>query len=312
MTFRGLVLGIATLAASCPLHAELTARQLIDTLKMQLIPGEGCWFAPTYLGADGIDGEAASHVTGPHHAYSAIYALETREDFSALHRLVTDEMWHFYGGSPVEMLLLYPDGHGETVIIGPDVTAGQRPQFLIPRGVWQGSRPVGAADGAYSFFGTTLTPGFEYSDYEQGYRDELQARYPAFASKIAELTRDAFSHRATPAAAPKAPAPLELQEIVGRTATEHSDKVSVAFFRLQPGAASALSYNHEGEEVFIITAGKGGVLLGGKRTSVARGSVVNVAPSTERSVMADAGEVLEFYAVTSPAWSPEDDVHVHP
>jgi predicted cupin superfamily sugar epimerase/mannose-6-phosphate isomerase-like protein (cupin superfamily) len=312
MTIRGLFLGIATLALCCPSNAEPTARQLIDTLKMQLIPGEGCWFAPTYLSPDGIDGDAASHVSGPHHAYSAIYALETREEFSALHRLVTDEMWHFYGGSPVEMLLLYPDGHGETVIIGPDVTAGQRPQFLVPRGVWQGSRPVGLAEGTYSFFGTTLTPGFEYSDYEQGYRDLLEARYPAFAAKIAELTRDAFSHRAAPADAPRAAAPLELQEIVGRTAAAHSDRVSVAFFRLQPGAASALSFNHEGEEIFIITGGHGGVLLDGKRTAVSRGSVVNVAPSTVRSVMADANEVLEFYAVTSPAWSPEDDVHVHP
>ena len=88
--------------------------------------------------------------------------------------------------------------------------------------------------------------------------------------------------------------------------------MSVAFFRLQPGAASALSYNHEGEEIFIITRGHGGVLRGDARVPVGPGSVVDLAPSVHRSVRADSQEVLEFYAVTSPAWSPEDDVHVHP
>jgi predicted cupin superfamily sugar epimerase/mannose-6-phosphate isomerase-like protein (cupin superfamily) len=311
MKHLGLVLALVLLGPASDCARAATAKQLIETLKMQLIPGEGAWFAPTYLSSETIEGEAASHVSGTHHAYSAIYALETPGDFSAMHRLATDEMWHFYGGVPIEMLLLYPDGHGETVVVGSDIMAGQKPQFLVPRGVWQGSRPSLAGDASYSFFGTTLTPGFEYADYEQGYRDELTAQYPAFASRIAALTREDFAHRQGAAAAPKAPPPpLELQEIVGKTAAAHSERVSVAFFRLQPGAASALSYNHVGEEIFIVSAGRGGVLRGGQRTAVSRGSVVYVDPSVVRSVRADAGEVLEFYAVTAPAWSPEDDVHV--
>jgi predicted cupin superfamily sugar epimerase/mannose-6-phosphate isomerase-like protein (cupin superfamily) len=303
-----LALSLAATAAAAP-----TAQQVIDQLKMQLIPGEGCWFAVTYKSPDAIEGPAAAHAEGLHFGYSAIYALETPRDFSALHRLVTDELWHFYGGSPVEMLLLYPDGHGETVVVGPDVLAGQRPQFLVPRGVWQGSRPLQPTPGAYSLFGTTMTPGFESSDYEPGYRDELAAAYPAFAARIGELTRPEFVHRrGLPPVGPPAPAPLELQEIVGRTAAAHSERVSVAFFRLQPGAASALSYNHEGEEIFIISRGHGGVLKGDTRVPVGPGSVVDLAPSVHRSVQADRHEVLEFYAVTAPAWSPADDVHVHP
>jgi uncharacterized protein len=310
MKFLGLALALTLPGLALGQTNGATAQQLIATLKMQLIPGEGAWFAPTYSNPEAIEGPAASHVSGSHHAYSAIYALETPKDFSALHRLATDELWHFYGGVPIEILLLYPDGHGETVVIGPDVLAGQKPQFLVPRGVWQGSRPLAAGDGIYSLFGTTMTPGFEYSDYEQGYRDELTARYPAFAAKIAALTREDFLHRPGTPVAPKEPPPLELQEIVGRTAAAHSERVSVAFFRLQPGAASALSFNHVGEEIFIIAEGHGGVLRGATRTPVSRGSVVYVDPSTVRSVSADQGEVLEFYAVTAPAWSPEDDVHV--
>jgi predicted cupin superfamily sugar epimerase len=133
-------------------------------------------------------------------AGSAIYTLQTKEDFSALHLLQTDEIWHFYGGDPLEVLLLYPDGHGETAIIGPDVLHGQHPQFVVPRGVWQGSRPIGPGPDSYTFFGNTLAPGFEYADFAIGYRDELQKQYPKFAAQIAEFTRAEFATRSSPAA----------------------------------------------------------------------------------------------------------------
>ena len=69
---------------------------------------------------------------------SAIVALETPRDFSALHRLQSDEVWHFYSGTPLTMPLLYPDGHGETVTLGANVGAGQLPQVTVPGGVWRG------------------------------------------------------------------------------------------------------------------------------------------------------------------------------
>ena len=302
---------LAALSLSIASASSPTAQQLIDLFKMSLIPQEGAWFAPVYRSPDRSSGAESSRLRGPHSVYTSIYALETKRDFSALHRLTTDEMWHYYGGDPLELLLLFPDGHGETVVLGPDVLAGQRPQILVPRGVWQGSHTMGSAETSYTFFGTTMAPGFEASDYEHGYRDDLIARYPAFASRITALTREDSLHkpRATASDSPVAP-PLELQEIVGRTAKDHSERVSVAYFRLQPGAASALSYNHVGEEIFIVTAGHGGIIRGTERIAVASGSVVNVEPSVHRSVRADANEPLEFYAITSPAWSPQDDVHV--
>ena len=57
-----------------------------------------------------------------------------------MHRLVTDEVFHFYAGDPCEMIRLYPDGSGETVLFGNDLTLGQRPQVRVPRNVWQGMR----------------------------------------------------------------------------------------------------------------------------------------------------------------------------
>ncbi len=164
------------------------ARQLIERYKMELIPEEGAWFALTYRSNESVTVAGASRYAGARCAYSAIYCVETRMDFSGLHRLATDELWHFYDGFPLELLLLHPDGGGETVRFGRNVAAGEHPQYLVPRGVWQASRPIGEDD-AWTFFGNTLAPGFEYTDFEIGYRDELQARYPAFAAKIAELTR---------------------------------------------------------------------------------------------------------------------------
>ncbi len=164
------------------------ARKLIDRFTMKRIPQEGAWFAPSYRSDERVTIAGTSRYAGPRAAYSAITCVQTREDFSGLHRLATDELWHFYDGDPIELLLLHPDSHGELAILGRDLDAGQHPQFLVPRGVWQASRPIGGEE-AWTFFGNTLAPGFEYADFEIGYREELQAHYPAFADKIAELTR---------------------------------------------------------------------------------------------------------------------------
>ena len=178
-----------------------TAEELIAHYAMKQVPQEGIWFALTYLSEDRLEGAAlpprfggAAHASG-----NAIVAVATLRDFSALHRLRSDEVWHFYAGSPLEMLLLYPDGHGRRLTLGPDVLAGELPQVAVPHGVWQGAAPRGASPGAYSLFGTQLSPGFDYADFEPGYRDELQRRYPAFAGDIAKLTRGEF------ASDPKAP-----------------------------------------------------------------------------------------------------------
>jgi len=197
--FLALFLAVAATARAEPAGP---AAELIRHLHMQKIPAEGPWFTVTYKSDDVVPAGSlpARYHGAPHVAGSAIYCLETREDFSALHLLQTDEIWHYYGGDPLEILLLYPDGHGETAVIGPDVLHGQHAQFTVPRGVWQGSRPIGAGPDSYTFFGTTLGPGFEYGDFAIGYRDELQKLYPKFATQIAALTRGEFATRPATAA----------------------------------------------------------------------------------------------------------------
>jgi predicted cupin superfamily sugar epimerase len=104
-----------------------------------------------------------------------------------MHRLPTDEVFHFYLGDAVEMLQLHPDGRGEVIRLGSDLAAGERPQVLAPGGSWQGSWLV--PGGRWALLGTTVAPGFEFADYTSGRRRELIARYPDFADLITALTR---------------------------------------------------------------------------------------------------------------------------
>jgi predicted cupin superfamily sugar epimerase len=116
---------------------------------------------------------------------SAIYYLLAGEDFSALHVLEATEVYHFYDGAPLRMLLLHPDGRIEQPVLGRDLAVGQRPQLAVPAGVWQGSSSVGK----WTLVGTTVAPPFEWAGFRLGDRAELTAAYPAAAARIAELTR---------------------------------------------------------------------------------------------------------------------------
>ena len=101
-----------------------------------------------------------------------------------------------------------------------------------------------------------------------------------------------------------------LKELTGRTAagSARSEKNSVALFHLEPGRASAWSYNKVGEESFFVLKGQGEIWTGGHPQAVRVGSFVLVPPGVVRSVRASRDEALDFYAVTAPAWSREDDV----
>jgi predicted cupin superfamily sugar epimerase len=171
------------------------AGKLIRHYHMQPIPLEGPWFSLTYTSEDTLAGDAlpARYRGRPHAAGSAIVVIETPRDFSAMHRLQTDEVWHFYDGSPLDLLLLYPDGHGRKITLGANAMAGELRQFTVPHGVWQGSAPRHSAAGTYSLVADQLSPAFDNADFEMGYRDKLQHEYPAFAKDIARLTRAEFA-----------------------------------------------------------------------------------------------------------------------
>ncbi|ADU61361.1 MAG: cupin domain-containing protein [Pseudodesulfovibrio sp.] len=169
------------------MKSQITARQIINILGLEPHPEEGGFYCETHRsiefhGAHALPGRYA----GERCHSTAIYYLLTPQTFSHMHRLVTDEVFHFYMGDPCEMLQLHPDGRGEVVALGHDLLAGQRPQVVVPQGSWQGMRLV--PGGAFGLMGCTVAPGFEFADYAHGVRDELVAAYPAFADRIIRLT----------------------------------------------------------------------------------------------------------------------------
>lgn len=168
----------------------MTAGDLIRHLSLQPLPVEGGYFRQTYVSDESIAAGALPARYGAAKPFgTAIYFLLTDEPdvFSALHKLPTEEIYHFYLGDPVELLLLFPGGRGDRILLGHDVMHGQRVQFVVPRGVWQGSRLV--PGGRFALMGTTMAPGFTPADFTGGDRDELIAQYPAVAEMIRALTR---------------------------------------------------------------------------------------------------------------------------
>jgi len=166
----------------------LTADQIITLLNLKPHPEEGGYFVETYRSSETISEKALpSHYKGARPFGTAIYYLLTPETFSSIHRLQSDEIFHFYIGDPVEILQLWPDGSSRVLILGSDILNGMQPQVVVPRGVWQGAKLL--KDGKFALLGTTVSPGFEFADYESGRRDELVKSYPKFRELIIALTK---------------------------------------------------------------------------------------------------------------------------
>ena len=149
-----------------------TAAEIIHMLDLQPLPLEGGFFRETYRSP----------------LKTAIYYLLTPKTFSALHKLPSDEIYHFYLGDPVEMLQLHPDGTGSTNILGTDVIRGMQPQLLVPGETWQGSRLV--TGGKFALLGTTMAPPFKFEYYQAGNRKSLTKTFPKFEKHIKLLTRE--------------------------------------------------------------------------------------------------------------------------
>ncbi|MDF3056653.1 MAG: cupin [Rariglobus sp.] len=166
----------------------VTAAEIIASLQLEPLPNEGGFFRRTYTSAAVLaDGRPAG---------TAIYFLITPEGFSALHALVTDEVWHFYAGDPVEHVMLdsaasgragHPTGTGTHTRLGTDFARGHQSQLTVPGGVWQAARLV--PGGAWALLGCTMSPGWDEREFTLGEREVLLARFPEWAADIRALTR---------------------------------------------------------------------------------------------------------------------------
>lgn len=165
-----------------------TAEKIMALLNLRPHPIEGGYFVETYRSEIKLPQSALPKAySGDRFASTAIFYMLTSSTFSALHRLPGDEMFHFYLGDPVETFLLHEDGSSETVTLGHDLASGMLLQHNVLGGVWQGSRLL--PGGAFALLGTTMSPGFDYADYESGSRDALLARFPQHRKRILSFTR---------------------------------------------------------------------------------------------------------------------------
>lgn len=116
---------------------------------------------------------------------SAIYCLVRPDDFSAMHRLSGPEVWHYYVGSPLQMVLLHLDGTVERPVLGLDLAAGERPMVVVEAGTWMGA----CTRGEWTLLGTTMAPPFSPHGFELGDRQSLLLDFPQAAAEIESLTR---------------------------------------------------------------------------------------------------------------------------
>lgn len=161
----------------------MTADDVKRILELKPLEMEGGFFCETYRSHWTFSGKCLpSPYCGSRSVGTAIYYMITPETFSRLHRLPGPEIFHFYLGDPAVMLQLLPDGSSRTVTLGTDLAHGQRPQVVVSGDVWQGCKL--APGGKFALLGTTMSPGFDYADYENGDRAQLIAQYPSAAELI--------------------------------------------------------------------------------------------------------------------------------
>jgi len=166
----------------------LTPQQIVELFGMERLEKEGGYFVETYRARETVPAPALpSRYDSERCLCTAILYLLTSDNFSAMHRLRSDEVFHFYLGDAVTMLMLHPDGRTDTLTLGHDLAAGQRLQVTVPAGSWQGC--FVAEGGRFALLGTTVSPGFEIDDFELADRKNLLAAYPGAADLIVRLTR---------------------------------------------------------------------------------------------------------------------------
>jgi predicted cupin superfamily sugar epimerase len=165
----------------------MTAEQIIEFFGMRPLPQEGGFYVETYRCREKIKKMALpARYTGERSFSTAILYLLTPDTFSALHRINSDEIFHFYLGDPVTMLQLHPDGTDEIITLGHDVLNGQHVQVIVPRDSWQGC--FLKEGGEFALMGTTVAPGFETADFQPAQRQDLLQRYPSRRDLIIKLT----------------------------------------------------------------------------------------------------------------------------
>lgn len=160
--------------------------EIIKELDLKPHP-EGGYFKETYRSKGEINVDSLDSDYGGRRNYSTcIYFLLTSETFSAFHKIRQDEIWHFYDGSPIQLHTISETGNHAEFVIGRDFAHGQVPQLVVPGNHWFAAKVINGNE--YSLVGCTVSPGFDYNDFDLPRREELIAKFPEHQRIITELT----------------------------------------------------------------------------------------------------------------------------
>jgi len=173
---------------------KYSAEYFAKKLQMESHP-EGGWFKETYRSAEGVMKEGLPERFGALRSFcTGIYFLLEYPEFSGFHRIKSDEMWHFYAGSALNVYVIDKEGHLEVIRLGADMEKGQRFQAVVKAGNWFASQPVGEDDDhsgreLFSLVGCTVSPGFDFNDFELAKTEELLKEFPQHEILIKKYCR---------------------------------------------------------------------------------------------------------------------------
>ena len=161
---------------------------IIKSLDLKPHP-EGGYFKETYRSIGEINKDSLNATyNGPRHYSTCIYFLLTSDTFSAFHRIKQDEIWHFYDGATIKLHTISPEGKHSEYKIGRNFSAGEVPQLVVEGGYWFAAEVLG--EDTYALVGCTVSPGFDFSDFELPNRKELISKFPQHQDIVTKLTHN--------------------------------------------------------------------------------------------------------------------------
>ena len=161
-----------------------TSKQWISKLNLQPHP-EGGYYREVYRSNETISTTSLNHRYGSERVIStSIYFLLEKENFSAFHKIKSDELWHFYDGSSVNIIIISTDGVLQNLRLG--INDDELPQIVIPRGTWFAAYPI--QKNSFSLIGCTVAPGFDFDDFELAKREDLTESFPQHKNLIEQFT----------------------------------------------------------------------------------------------------------------------------
>lgn len=164
----------------------MTAAELVAHFRMSPHP-EGGFYAETYRSAGTVARSALPEGYSGDRVFStAILFLLRQGEYSHLHRIRQDEVWHFYMGGPLRLVSLSPEGDERETLLGTDLACGHQVQSVVRGGCWFGATPAPGTD--FTLVGCTVAPGFDFADFEMGSRQTLEQTFPLARKLIQEFT----------------------------------------------------------------------------------------------------------------------------